>query len=82
MEGNESIRFEGSLHGVCHRCGWSSEVRKLDRHDRRILGTGRKYSRVCEECFDTLVHGTVARPAGEQVSSPATLKAVRDRNVA
>lgn len=46
--------------GVCHRCGWTTMVVPLSRHDRKVLRTD--FRRLCEECGKALGGAEVSRP--------------------
>jgi hypothetical protein len=41
---------------VCHRCGWRASLIKVRRRDRRLLGIGRSFGRLCNECEDELLN--------------------------
>jgi hypothetical protein len=63
------------LSGVCHRCGWKAQVIKVHRVDRKRMGTGRDYGRLCDECVNHLV-STVSQLAG----APASARPRGDRH--
>ena len=41
--------------GRCHRCGWRGSVTKVRRPDRSVIGSGRAYGRLCQECLSELI---------------------------
>jgi hypothetical protein len=43
--------------GVCHRCGWRETVTRVGRRDRKVLGTGQHYGRLCGDCRVDLTAG-------------------------
>jgi hypothetical protein len=70
----------GQRPGTCHRCGWNGYVSKVVRRQRKQLGTGRKYGRLCPTCFAELLgHKS---PATTKAERSSLLKAVHDRDVA
>jgi hypothetical protein len=82
--GIEELR--GQRPGVCHRCGWSGMVGAVHGRDRKILKTGYRYSRLCQECVIDIVHALPEfRPTHPVVPvkvDQATTKAGRTRQVA
>lgn len=76
--GNDDMRKQ--RYGTCHRCGWKGSVSKVDRQDRKQLGTGRTFGRLCDDCVDDLL-----MPHGASVFGPpkhGKLKSGRSRHVA
>jgi len=67
--------------GSCHRCGWRGDVLRVGRPDRKLLGTGRKYGRLCDDCYNELRVGPHALAAARTPRHPH-LRSVRDRDVA
>jgi hypothetical protein len=59
--GNDRKTPSPELQGACHRCGWRGMVSKLSGPDRKTLGTGRAYGRLCPECIDELRTGRPPR---------------------
>jgi hypothetical protein len=68
------------LQGVCHRCGWSGSVSKIDRRTRKQLQTDQRYGRLCGECRADLQRSALTHPSPS--SQPARLRAVGERDVA
>ena len=64
--------------GVCHRCGWTQPVSKIGRVERKRLGTGRSFSRLCDECIDELLRLADSKDAPRKTK----LKVLRNRDVA
>jgi hypothetical protein len=48
---------QGQRHGVCHRCGWSGVVSRVGLQERRKLGTGMAFGRLCGDCVNVLTSG-------------------------
>jgi len=67
--------------GVCHRCGWKGNVLRIRRKDRRVLGSGRDYGRLCDDCYRDILAGRAGDTA-KGGAPPARLKAFRGRHVA
>ncbi len=58
--------------GVCHRCGWTGPVSRVGRGQRRCMGTGRAFGRLCDDCIESLLNqrrrsgtGSPASPTAE-----------------
>jgi hypothetical protein len=66
---------------ACHRCGWSGSVYKVGHRDRRLLGTGRTYGRLCRDCAESLYRSRTTGQ-GAAAAKRAPLRALRDRDVA
>ena len=65
----------------CHRCGWTGPVVKVRHRDRKLLGTGRAYRRLCTDCIESLYRSrTTGQRSGTEVRPQ--LRALRDRDVA
>lgn len=65
--------------GVCHRCGWARPVSTVGRADRRRMGTGRAFGRLCDDCIDYLL---CQRRADVGVHTPWRTKLLHRRDVA
>ena len=66
--------------GVCHRCGWTGSVSKVNRADRKRLKSGRSFGRLCDECIDELLRHQAT--GDTQTPRKVTLKGMRHRGVA
>jgi hypothetical protein len=71
--------LRGQRHGVCHRCGWAGTVGVVRGRDRRILKTGHRFGRLCQECVNDIVR---AQPVFRSTHSVVAVKAGRVRQVA
>jgi hypothetical protein len=71
--------LRGQRQGVCHRCGWAGTVGVVRGRDRRILKTGHRFGRLCQECVNDIVR---AQPVFRSTHSVAAVKAGRVRQVA
>jgi hypothetical protein len=71
--------LRGQRQGVCHRCGWAGIVGVVRGRDRRILKTGHRFGRLCQECVNDIVR---AQPVFRSTHSVAAVKAGRVRQVA
>jgi hypothetical protein len=71
-DGIQELR--GRRHGVCHRCGWSGMVGVVRGRDRRILKTGHRFGRLCQECVNDIIR---AQPVFQSTHSVAAVKAGR-----
>jgi hypothetical protein len=71
-DGIQELR--GRRHGVCHRCGWPGMVGVVRRRDRRILKTGHRFGRLCQECVNDIIR---AQPVFQSTHSVAAVKAGR-----
>lgn len=68
-------------HGVCHRCGWASQVSRVTRQLRKRLQIGRSFGRLCDDCLNDLEqHPSTA--AGRQTGQGRKLRSNRQRDVA
>jgi hypothetical protein len=76
-DGIQELR--GQRQGVCHRCGWAGTVGAVRGRDRRILKTGHRFGRLCQECVNDIVR---AQPVFRSTRSVAAVKAGRIRQVA
>ena len=76
-DGIQELR--GQRHGVCHRCGWPSMVGAVRGRDRRILKSGHRFGRLCQECVNDIMR---AQPVFRSTYSVAAVKAGRIRQVA
>jgi hypothetical protein len=76
-DGIQELR--GQRQGVCHRCGWAGIVGTVHGRDRRILRTGYRFGRLCQECVNDIVR---ARPGFPSTHAVAAVKAGRVRQVA
>ena len=76
-DGIQELR--GQRQGVCHRCGWAGTVGVVRGRDRRILKTGHRFGRLCQECVNDIVR---AQPVFRSTHSVAAVKAGRVRQVA
>jgi hypothetical protein len=56
-------------------------VTRVRWRDRKTLGTGRVYNRLCQECFGDLLANDSA-PDGIEAGSGRKIKGVRDSDVA
>jgi len=79
--GDHVFMVRKRVHGVCHRCGWSGYVTKFRRRDRKLVGIGRTYGRLCQQCFDELLANQSA-PEGTKAGGGRRLKTIRDSDVA
>lgn len=50
-----TISVDRSVHGPCHRCGWTTDVTRVSRKSARRLGV-RPHSSLCDECLTDLRH--------------------------
>ena len=80
-EHEDSGRTRKQRSGVCHRCGWTRPVSKVGQVDRKRLGTGRSFSRLCDECIDDLLHQQSAAK-GKNAPRKTKLRVLRHRDVA
>jgi hypothetical protein len=71
-DGIEELR--GQRQGVCHRCGWPGIVGQVRGRDRRILKTGHRFGRLCQECVSDVLR---AQPVFRSTYSVAAVKAGR-----
>jgi hypothetical protein len=56
--------------GKCHRCGWTDELTKVDRHQRALLGAERHVRLLCDDCRAELAAATKAsHPASPRPGS-------------
>jgi hypothetical protein len=76
-DGIQELR--GQRQGVCHRCGWPGVVGAVRGRDRRILKTGHRFGRLCQECVNDIVR---AQPVFRSTYSVSAVKAGRTRQVA
>jgi hypothetical protein len=76
-DGIQELR--GQRQGVCHRCGWPGVVGAVRGRDRRILKTGHRFGRLCQECVNDIVR---AQPVFRSTYSVTAVKAGRTRQVA
>ena len=66
--------LRGQRQGVCHRCGWTGLVGEVRGRNRRILKTGHRFGRLCQECVNDVVR---AQPVFRSTYSIAAVKAGR-----
>jgi hypothetical protein len=66
--------LRGQRQGVCHRCGWVGIVGEVHGRERRILRTGHRFGRLCEECVNDVLR---AQPVFRSTYSIAAVKAAR-----
>jgi hypothetical protein len=66
--------LRGQRQGVCHRCGWAGMVGEIHVRERRILRTGHRFGRLCEECVGDVLR---AQPVFRSTYSIAAVKAGR-----
>ena len=71
--------LRGLRQGVCHRCGWAGIVGEVRGRERRILRTGHRFGRLCQECVNDIMR---AQPVFRSTYSVAAVKAGRIRQVA
>ena len=71
--------LHGQRQGVCHRCGWVGMVGHVRGHHRRVLKTGHRFGRLCQECVADICR---AQPVFRSTQSVASVKAGRIRQVA
>jgi hypothetical protein len=77
LDGIETLR--GQRQGVCHRCGWTGIVGEVRGHGRRLLKTGHRFGRLCQECVADICR---AQPVFRSTLSIAAVKASQVRQVA
>ena len=77
LEGGGRVRKQ--RHGVCHRCGWAGSVSKVTRADRRRMGTGGAFGRLCGDCVAALLD---QRSAGVGLHTPRRNRLLQRRDVA
>lgn len=51
-----------SRQAACHRCGWTRVLTRIGRKERALVGSGRSYRWLCDECLtDLTVTGSGSR---------------------
>jgi hypothetical protein len=68
--------------GKCHRCGWTDELTRVDRHQRALLGAERHVRLLCDDCRTELAATTKASHPASSGSDKETTRGGAYRSVA
>ena len=69
--------------GKCHRCGWTDELTRVDRHERSQLGIERHVRLLCDDCrTDLAAAAKASHPATGSRSDKETARGGAYRSVA
>jgi hypothetical protein len=74
-----TAKLRGQRQGVCHRCGWTGMVGVVRGRNRRVLQTGHRFGRLCQECVTDICR---THPVFQSTHSTSAVKAGRIREVA
>jgi hypothetical protein len=55
MTDRDSGEIQRATYGTCHRCGWTGQVSRVGRGDRKLLNVGWAYGRLCSQCTTDLM---------------------------